>query len=129
MRKRFVAAAFLFVALATAMVFAIVWGVLDGNTHPNVGAIVYQVPGDPQIFPAASGTLISDRVFLTAGHVTTSLQRMIIGGVTTIDKIYICFDSTDTLLAGANLRPITSIFTLRDDDSVLTVSEGVLTTG
>jgi hypothetical protein len=111
MRKRFVAAAFLFAALATATVFAIVWGVLDGSSHPNVGAIVYQVTGDPQIYPAASGTLISNRVFLTAGHVTRSLERMISGGVTTIDEIYICFDSTDTLLTGANLRPITSIIT------------------
>ena len=49
---------------------AITYGQLDGNGHPNVGAIVaeYIAPGQKDLF--CSGTLISPTVFLTAAHCT-----------------------------------------------------------
>jgi len=101
----------IFLGICACLLFAIVWGEPDGNRHPNVGAIVYRVLGDTQVYPGASGALISDRVFLTAGHVTKALESMISAGMTTLANIFICFDSTDTLLPGANLRPIDSIIT------------------
>ena len=110
MKKRFALAALLLAALATATVFAIVWGELDGDRHPNVGAIVYRWT-DGNLYPWASGTLIDDRVFLTAGHVTKGIDNAIAQGLLTLDDIFICFDSMDTLSPGANLLPVAAVFT------------------
>ncbi len=54
---------------------AITFGQLDGNTHPNVGALIaeWRTPGIKEEF--CSGTLIAPTVFLTASHCTASLQR------------------------------------------------------
>jgi hypothetical protein len=40
---------------------------LDNNPHPNAGALLAKRP-DSSLFIACSGTLVSKRVFLTAGH-------------------------------------------------------------
>src|SRR5262245_56627809 len=46
---------------------AIKYGSLDGNAHPNVGLLIAQdAQGNP--LWGCSGTLISARVFLRAGH-------------------------------------------------------------
>src|SRR5919106_5392255 len=64
----------LFAALATLLVLAlpagaITDGELDGEGHPYVGLMVAQdAQGNP--LWRCSGTLISARVFLTAGHCT-----------------------------------------------------------
>ena len=50
---------------------AITWGTLD-TTHPNVGAILI-VRADGSVGEFCSGTLVSARVFLTAGHCTDAL--------------------------------------------------------
>jgi hypothetical protein len=97
-------------ALAAAMVFAIVWGELDGNRHPNVGNIVYRW-SDGNLYQWASGTLIDDNVFLTAGHVTNGLNNIIAQGLLDLEDIFICFDSIDTLLPTANLLPVTAVIT------------------
>jgi secreted trypsin-like serine protease len=44
----------------------ITYGSLDGNTHPAVVLIVMDIAGEPAF--RCSGTLISPRVVLTAGH-------------------------------------------------------------
>jgi hypothetical protein len=41
----------------------------DGNGHPYVGLVVFDVGGNPAYF--CSGSLISPTVFLTAGHCTS----------------------------------------------------------
>src|SRR5438445_3818259 len=50
---------------------AITWGTID-TTHPNVGAILVVRP-DGSVGGFCSGTLVSARVFLTAGHCTDAL--------------------------------------------------------
>lgn len=75
-------------------VAAITWGDLDVD-HTNVGAIVVDWP-DYGPFQICSGTLIHERVFLTAGHCTYDLDEL---GITTV---WINFDqyalNPDTLL-------------------------------
>jgi len=50
---------------------AITWGTID-TTHPDVGAILI-VRSDGSVGEFCSGTLVSARVFLTAGHCTDAL--------------------------------------------------------
>ncbi len=53
--------------LATAIpAAAIVWGQPDGDDHPMVGLVVFDVGGVPS--HRCSGTLLSPTVLLTAGH-------------------------------------------------------------
>lgn len=55
--------------LAAAPAFAITYGSPDGDAHPNVGSIVFRIPGEG-VFQWCTGTLIAPRVFLTASHCT-----------------------------------------------------------
>ena len=55
---------------------AIVFGEPDGNDHPNVGAMVLHIPGEGY-FQWCSGTLISEDVFLTAGHCTAPVDSVL----------------------------------------------------
>jgi secreted trypsin-like serine protease len=41
---------------------------LDGNDHPNVGALLRARPADGSLTILCTGTLVSTHVFLTAGH-------------------------------------------------------------
>ena len=52
--------------------FAITNGAVDGDRHPNVGALVANVHG--RLTFVCSGTLISSTVFLTAAHCTVDLE-------------------------------------------------------
>src|SRR5258708_11388473 len=60
---------------------------LDNNLHPNVGTIVaeYRTPGVKS--SACTGTLISQRVFLTAGHCVALLQ-----GMFHVTQVWVTFD-------------------------------------
>ena len=65
----------LVVTLALALVgvrpaLAIHNGVPDGDAHPNVGFLAFDVDGEGETPPFAlcSGSVISDSVFLTAAH-------------------------------------------------------------
>lgn len=71
---------------------AIVNGQLDGNLHPEVGALLaqYMQPGPKNV--VCSGSLIAPRVFLTAGHCTDLLQSIGIGP----SQVWVTFDSTFT---------------------------------
>ena len=61
--------AFALLAAATLPAWAITDGDLDGNGHPYVGLMVAQdAAGNP--LWRCSGTLLSSRLFLTAGHCT-----------------------------------------------------------
>ena len=47
--------------------------VADGNAHPNVGALLMK-RADGSLRIICSGTLVSSRVFLTAGHCTSYME-------------------------------------------------------
>lgn len=75
-------AAVVTVALALLIVFvlpalAITHGEPDGDDHPNVGSIVIDIP-DLGLFQWCSGTLIAERVFLTASHCTAPLDGVLV---------------------------------------------------
>jgi len=65
---------------------AITYGSLDGNRHPNVGALVGTFTSGT--FPYCSGTLISPTVFVTAAHCNIGRSR-----------VTVTFDSEYTALA------------------------------
>lgn len=53
-------------AMTVGTAYAVVWGEPDGDAHPYVGLLVFDVNGSPAW--RCSGTLISPTVVLTAGH-------------------------------------------------------------
>jgi secreted trypsin-like serine protease len=53
---------------------AISYGELDGTAHPNVGSMVVRLNG--KLYQWCSGTLISEKVFLTASHCTLPLDAL-----------------------------------------------------
>lgn len=72
--------------LSPAPVAAIYYGIPD-YVHTNVGAILDDDPVLGVVFLFCSGTLIADRVFLTAGHCTTPLATYMAAG----DTIWVGF--------------------------------------
>src|SRR5689334_11236206 len=71
MRTRIALVALTVVALVTATggsAWAITNGVPDGNTHPQVGALVADQAYSDGTWAYCSGTLISPTVFVTAAH-------------------------------------------------------------
>jgi secreted trypsin-like serine protease len=91
MRKVLVAVALTVIATLTiGPAQAIVYGQLDGNLHPNVGAFV--IPREDGTFrKICSGTLIDDDVFLTAAHCSVAAVNQ--PGVDAGD-VFVTFDST-----------------------------------
>jgi secreted trypsin-like serine protease len=79
---------------------AIVFGQLDGDAHPSVGAFVAPVGEEDALVPICTGTLIAPTVFLTAAHCTAFLVAVGIDP----DDVFVTFDSaytdTSTLIAG-----------------------------
>ncbi len=71
MRKNFVVllTVVVLLALSVTAVHAVIWGEKDGNDHPYVGLLVFDVDGTPAW--RCSGTLIAPTVVLTAGHCTS----------------------------------------------------------
>jgi hypothetical protein len=69
-RKRLVVVTLALVLLLalTVPAAAVQFGVPDGNDHPQVGLLVFDVNGSPAW--RCSGTLLSPTVMLTAGHCT-----------------------------------------------------------
>jgi hypothetical protein len=70
-------------AIAAVLVFvlvlpasAITYGEPDGNDHPFVGSMVFKL-SDGRLFQWCSGTLISERVFLTASHCTAPVDSVL----------------------------------------------------
>ena len=67
-------AAVLAAVLVGIPVSGITYGTID-TTHTNVGSILFYSLRAQAWFQFCSGTLISERVFLTAGHCTIGLER------------------------------------------------------
>ncbi len=103
-RKRLlivVVAALALLLVTAGIVGAITWGQPDGEGHPNVGMISRPDPNNPGAQRAlCSGTLIHERVFLTAGHCTDYLERLMAAGRLTIDGVKVSFDPENALENG-----------------------------
>ncbi|MDQ4144122.1 MAG: trypsin-like serine protease [Actinomycetota bacterium] len=69
---------------------AITFGHFDGNRHPNVGGLVAEWREEGQKDLLCSGTLIDERVFLTAAHCTEYLRSIDIAP----DEVWVTFDPT-----------------------------------
>ena len=69
-RKKFAVVSITLILLLAVVipVAAVKFGELDGNDHPYVGLMVFDVDGSPS--HRCSGTLLSPTVMLTAGHCT-----------------------------------------------------------
>lgn len=78
MRKPIVALSLAVVAVLASMspAVAIVYGVPDGEGHPEVGALLAPVAYSDGTWTSCSGTLISSTVFLTAAHCQGSEDRV-----------------------------------------------------
>jgi len=89
--KLFIALSVIAAALLLATpVFGITFGELDGERHPNVGALLVAWPyPDGDIDIVCSGTLISPTVFLAAAH---CVNWMPAEGIPE-DGVYVTFDS------------------------------------
>ena len=98
----------LFITFCISPASGIVWGVLDNGEHPNVGTILVVEPD--RTYQLGSGTLIAEKVFLTAGHVTDYLNWLIDWGVITIDDVYVSFDSLNAF-DDKTWRQITRVIT------------------
>lgn len=90
-----------FLAL-TIPLTAITWGRKDVTLkYPEVGTIVYKLVGADDVGLACSGTLISPRVFLTAGHCTDAFHAY----SSAFEHIWVSFDLAP-LEAGATWHEV-----------------------
>jgi secreted trypsin-like serine protease len=90
-RKFFILGTVLLVALLVVTpALAITFGELDGERHPNVGALLVAWPyPDGVIDIVCSGTLISPTVFLTAAHCVNWMP----GAGIEPNDVYVTFDT------------------------------------
>jgi hypothetical protein len=69
--RRIALAAIVAALVSAAPALAITFGQPDGNGHPTVGALIARLHDEEgTLVPICSGTMVSERVFLTAGHCT-----------------------------------------------------------
>jgi hypothetical protein len=73
---------------------AITGGSPDGDGHPNVGAIVVRAPWDGE-YIICTGTLISQEVFVTAGHCTEFLKYLVETNPIEVSDVHVSFDPDD----------------------------------
>jgi trypsin len=83
------------ILVASGVARAIINGKPDGNRHPYVGALVTDLDGAN--LPICTGTLISPRVFLTAGHCTDYIRDE---GLPTFVSFDPTFDQSSRLVGG-----------------------------
>jgi hypothetical protein len=88
---------------------AITWGQPD-TEHTNVGGLMISVPG-VGLYPTCSGTLVHERVFLTAGHCTESVKERLSDG--RVEAVYVSFDQ-DVTASDVELLEVAEIITHPD---------------
>lgn len=81
---------------------AITFGEPDEDSHPNVGALIFEFNGAYHVF--CSGTLISPYVFLTAAHCTETAHSLGIAPEQTWVTFDTEFDENSTLHSGTYHR-------------------------
>lgn len=88
---------------------AVVYGVPDGNGHPNVGALLAPQSYSDGTWASCSGTLISPTVFLTAAHCEWDTDRLAVTFASTYvpgtSKVYWGTWHADPLYSGAQGDP------------------------
>lgn len=93
---------------------AITGGIPDQAGHPNVGAIL-GFNTDYGTFMICTGTLISDEVFLTAGHCTYALEYLVeVGLISTVSDVHVSFDSENAPGDYEGAVPVSEIITHPD---------------
>ena len=85
-----------FALLALGPASAVTDGELDGDDHPGVGLLIFDIDGIPAF--RCSGTLISPMIMLTAGHCTFDNDLPGTGGDITGGRVW--FDSTEVAIRG-----------------------------
>jgi secreted trypsin-like serine protease len=106
-----------FIALALiasqfGQALAITYGQVDvANTYSNVGAIMISVPDGN--FEFCTGTLIGERVFLTAGHCTYFLNNFIAAGFFGLENVKVSFEPLNITQA-ASLWDVAALVTHPD---------------
>ncbi len=87
---------------------AITWGEVDVDSeYPNVCAVMVDDGGVLGLFQICSGTLVHERVVLTAAHCADTAQYFLDHGA---PGVYVSFD-VDISLSGVELLPIADIIT------------------
>lgn len=104
MKKKtlFVSLGILLALLVATPVLAITFGEVDGDLHPNVGALIVDENGDKDV--ACSGTLISSDVFLTAAHCVDWMPYYDIE----VEDVFVTFDSVFD--QGSTIYPVKDIY-------------------
>ena len=98
MKLRALVAALVLALVATAVAMAQTGDAQpDGNAHPNVGALLAP-RADGSLRIICTGTLVSPRVFLTAGHCTSYMESL---GLT---RAYVTFDPNFGLNANHSIK-------------------------
>lgn len=88
---------------------AITWGQFDDTSiYPEVGAFMIPLPGWG-LTPVCSGTLIQDKMFLTAAHCTDWVESLIASGTINADDVYVSFAFNP--YTDPNLLPVSAIIT------------------
>lgn len=89
--------------LSTASMRAITVDELDGDAHPNVGAIMANLPDWEGYVPECSGILIHPRILLTAGHCSIYIEEH------PDEEFFVSFDADNVLDPSTWIRVVGAV--------------------
>ncbi len=117
--------AFVGMVVTTMPAGAISGGELDGEAHPNVGALLGRPPGEEDLSLACSGFLISPTVFLTAGHCTRFFEEVGDPAFVTFDSVFDPESSQVVAVSGFTTHPDFNPNSLANDLGVVLLAKSV----